>query len=346
MTITIGSQDLVATLIAVHKITTTLGVPGATYVRGKPGIGKSSLDRQAADIMGIGHCKVNIPTTPMEDFGGIPVISSDKRTMTYAMQDEALPWEGSSHFPPQGILTLDEAGQALIPEQKLCASLVQDRALHGRRLMPGWSIVANGNNLSDRSGAVKLLGMFADRMTIYDLEIPHEDWIKWAQRPGSTVDELLVAYHSFTKGAYLNAYDAAVDISPTARSWVEHVSPYIGRVPNEFATFAGAVGEGAAADFLTFVKTFRELPNIDAIILDPLNADVPEKLDVLWAVASSLAKASTEHNFERITTYANRMPAEFTTLVVLGSMRKDISICNTRAFRDWSVSAAGAAALL
>jgi hypothetical protein len=44
----------------------------------------------------------------------------------------------------------------------------------------------------------------------------------------------------------------------------------------EHEVIAGAVGAGAATEFSAFLRMFRELPNIDATLLNPTQEPVPK----------------------------------------------------------------------
>ena len=76
------------------------------------------------------------------------------------------------------------------------------------------------------------------------------------------------------------------------------------------------MGTGAATEFSAFLRMFRELPNIDPILLNPLQEPVPENAAAQYAVASALAHCASDTNFDRICLYLNRLPAEFRVLCV------------------------------
>ena len=65
------------------------------------------------------------------------------------------------------------------------------------------------------------------------------------------------------------------------------------------------MGTGAATEFSAFLRTFRGLPNIDAILLNPLQEPVPENAASQYAVASALARCATDTNFDRVCLYLN-----------------------------------------
>ena len=103
----------------------------------------------------------------------------------------------------------------------------------------------------------------------------------------------------------------------------------------EFETFKGAVGEGAAAEFVGFVRIYRKLPNPDAVLMNPTTADVPSDPATLYALSGALAERATENNFERVCQYSERMPADFSVLTVSYASRKKPELANTQAFNKW-----------
>lgn len=126
--------------------------------------------------------------------------------------------------------------------------------------------------------------------------------------------------------------------SPSPRTWA-HVgeiiplgmSPYV-----ELASIQGAVGEGAAAEFVAFLRVARELPSFDGILLDPDTAPLPTRSEALWAVAVGLASKATAGNFARIATYAERMRraarGEYAGVLIRDAFRRNPDVCDTPAF--------------
>ncbi len=58
------------------------------------------------------------------------------------------------------------------------------------------------------------------------------------------------------------------------------------------------------------MRMFRELPNIDAILLNPSGEPVPDSPAAQYAVASALAHRASDTNFDHICLYLERMPTE------------------------------------
>jgi hypothetical protein len=57
----------------------------------------------------------------------------------------------------------------------------------------------------------------------------------------------------------------------------------------------------------------------------------------LYALAGSLAERASEGNFERVCTYAERMPPEFSVLTISYASRKKPELSDTQAFTKWAI---------
>jgi len=315
-------------------IESMVAVARAMHLEGKPGLGKTQIVRQVADTMGIGFMQLHAPLMQPEDYG-MPVVNASRDGVTFVVPTEKFPIEGSN-CPERGILLVDELPQADNSGQKILANLIQEREIHGKRLKKGWTIVSTGNRAADRAGANRILSHLRNRMTTLEFEPHLDDWCVWALE--NDVAPEVVSFIRFRPGLLCD-FDPQRDINPTPRAWVEGVSPIIAKVPAEaeFECFKGAVGEGAAAEFVGFLNIFRKLPNPDAVLMNPDTADVPEDGATRYAISGAIAARATDANFERVLTYAKRLPAEFMVLVVRDAIRHNKAIQNTKAFTQWAM---------
>jgi hypothetical protein len=201
----------------------------------------------------------------------------------------------------------------------------------------GWQVVSTGNRQSDRAGANRVLSHLRNRETVLELETHLDDWTAWAIN--NNVKPEVISFIRFRPGL-LHDFDPQRDQNATPRAWVEGVSDVLGTVPAdaEFECFKGAVGEGSAAEFVGFVRIFRKLPNPDAILLNPKTADVPADPATLYALSGALAQRATESNFERVCQYSERMPPEFSVLMISYAARRNPDLANTQAFTKWSIN--------
>ena len=300
-------------------------------IEGSPGGGKTTIVQQVAEELGVPCIERHMPTMLVEDFGILFPTGEDK--LNYKLPDW-FPVKGKA--PERGILLFDDRNQASSDLQKVLANICQARTLHGTPMPDGWQVISTGNRQSDRAGANRVLGHLRNRETVYDLDTHLDDWTAWALQ--NNVKPELISFIRFRPNL-LHDYDPQRDQNATPRSWVEGVSDVLGTVPAEaeYESFKGAVGEGCAAEFVGFIKIFRKLPNPDNILLNPTTAAVPTDPATLYALSGAIAERATENNFERVCTYAERMPAEFSVLTVSYAARKKPELANTQAFTKWSI---------
>jgi hypothetical protein len=137
----------------------------------------------------------------------------------------------------------------------------------------------------------------------------------------------------------LSAFDRAQNAFPSPRCW-EFLSKILDAAPTptvEHELFAGAVGNGAATEFSGFLRMFRDLPNIDAILLNPRREPVPESPAAQYAVASALARCASDFNFDRVCAYLERMPTEFRVLCVRDASLREPALRHTSSYTKWAI---------
>ena len=311
----------------------------AVMVESEPGGGKTEIVGQVANELGVNFIHKHIPTMLVEDFG-IPFPTGD--ALTYKVQ---------SWFPRdpnwEGILLFDDFKQTGNDLQKVVANIIQARELHGLYLPRGCQVVMTGNRTQDRAGSHKMLTHLSNRYTRLELDTHIDDWTKYAiaRRPIAVKPEV-ISFARFRPNL-LHDFDPQRESNPTPRAWVEGVSDLLGTVPPEaeYEVFRGAVGDGAASEFMAMLKTHRRLPDPQSIIDNPMTAKVADGEDknmINYALAGALSHRANRENFGNIIKYTNRLPDEFSVLTVTLAMRKDVTLSETQAFTDWSVTVGNA----
>ncbi len=317
-------SDTLKSLVSINR---------TTAIEGAPGGGKTTLVRDVTEALGLHYIEKHLPTMLVEDFG-IPVIG--KETLTYQIPDW-FPAKGSRYDDGRGgVLCFDDRNQAPADIQKVLANICQARNLHSVPMADGWTVVSTGNRQSDRAGANRVLSHLSDRETTLEFDTNLDDWSSWALTHG--VKSEVVAFIRFRPGL-LHDFDANRNKNSTPRGWAEGVSAVLGAVPAEaeYDCFKGAVGEGAAAEFVGFLKIYRKLPNPDAILLNPDSADVPSDPATLYALSGAISSRISTSNVDRAVTYLTRMPAEFSVLAMSMAVRRDPMVTSTKGFIDWSI---------
>ena len=226
------------------------------YLWGPPGVGKSSVVRQAAQALGLGLVDVRATLLDPVDLRGLPRLDSDRAI-----------WCPPAFLPSagEGVLFLDELAQAAPLVQSACLQLTLDRRIGEYELPAGWSVIAASNRSEDRAGTHRLISPLANRFVHLDLEVSHDDWQAWAV--ANAIAPEVRAFLQY-RPALLFQFDAAANprAFPTPRAW-QFVSDVTAKCPGDLLhpVVAGCVGDGPAAEFLGFLRLYRELPDLDPV---------------------------------------------------------------------------------
>ena len=310
---------------------------------GGPGVGKTDIVHASAQRVGydliVSHPAVSDPT----DFKGLPW----KGDGSYA---EFLPFGEFYRALRATRPTLwffDDLGQAPNSVQAAAMQLFLARRVGDHVLPDVVTLMAATNRRGDRAGVQGLLEPLKSRFTtIVEVEPTIDDWMNWAFT--HDVAEQVIAFLKF-RSDLLNKFEPTQDItnSPCPRTWAA-VSDLIKLdLPNgiQLASFGGAVGVGAAEEFVSFLRVYENLPDPDAVLADPERAPVPSEPSVLYALATSLAVRTTVKNFSAIAKYASRLynnqKGEFAAVLVLGAYRKEKGIRSTPEFARFAETEVG-----
>lgn len=302
----------------------------AVRLIGPPGIGKTCVVKDFANTIGAHYQHLHGPTKQVEDFGVLNMFT-DGIKFDYKMPE----WWPTD--PEQAVvICLDDSSQMGADLQKVEANIKQERELHGHKLHDNVMIVATGNRVEDRAGVQRQLSHNANRETQINLEVSLNDWSRWAV--DNRVPTELVSFMQF-RPDLLHDFNPDRSVNATPRSWVDGVAPFIGRCPQgtEYEVYAGAVGEGPGGEFTAFLQIWRELPNPDAVLLDPEGYAVPEKPATRYALCGALAEKATSANLDRFVTATGRLPKEFSVLAMSLATRRDNTLTHTKAFSKWAV---------
>lgn len=301
-------------------------------VKGAPGIGKSDIVCQAAktcnaDVI-LMHPSISDPT----DFKGMPALTAGG---------------SEAHFLPFGDLSrlckaqkptvafLDDIGQAAPAVQAALMQLILARSVNGTRISDQVTFLGATNDTTHMAGVSGMIEPLKSRWdTIIELQVSCDDLCSWGLDNGISAE--MIAFWRF-RPALISAFKPCREISnsPSPRGW-KSVDGWLQAGVTDNEVFIGAVGEGAATEFTAFLGMYKDLPSLDAILLDPKNAPVPSKPAQLFAVASGLARKASPNNFERVTTYLARLPKEYDVCSVRDAVRITKAITSCPAFVTWA----------
>jgi hypothetical protein len=297
------------------------------FIWGSPGLGKSAIIGQLARSLNLALRDIRALLLDPVDLRGLPYVADGRSKWA---TPEFLPTDGA------GILFLDELNAAAAMVQVAFYQLVLDRRLGEYVLPTDWVIVAAGNRNADRAHTTRMPTPLRNRSVHLDFEVDAQEWSEWAI--GAGIRPEVIAFIRF-RPELLSVFDRDANAFPSPRSW-EFVSRILDSSPDasiEYEMFAGTVGLAGATEFSGFLRMFRELPNIDAILLNPSGEPVPDSPAARYAVASALAHRASDTNFDRICLYLDRMPTEFRVLSVRDATLHDPKIKYTAGYTRWAI---------
>lgn len=299
------------------------------FLWGPPGVGKSAVTKQLAKKLNMQLIDLRLSLLDSVDLRGFPFKEGNRMHFATPI---FLPTDPDS----TGILFLDEMNAGTPATQAAAYQLVLDRRVGEYELPPGWAIIAAGNRETDQGVTYTMPAPLANRFIHLEYEVQFDDWRKWATNAGMKTE--VVNFINFRPGL-LNDPDFDKRAFPTPRAW-EFVSRILdsGRSQQvERALIAGAVGDGASAEFAAFLKIYRNLPNPDSILMNPKAAAVPTDLATLYALCGALAERASESNFERLIEYCERLKDEFQVLCIRDSVTRNRELAQTQTFSNWAI---------
>lgn len=303
------------------------------FVWSNPGVGKSEIITDTATWLGWKTVQAMLGQLDPVDLRGLPYFDQQRKRMVFAPADF---WPDEERDGKNGILFWDEMNTAPLANQATAYQMIRERRIGEYVLPNGWQQVAAGNLESDRAVTNRMSSALASRFTHIRLLPDLQDWCRWGLSHG--MNPFLVAFLRLRPNL-LHQFKSDVKSFPCPRTW-SMASKLVDQCKDESrraSLLAGTVGDGAAVELEGFLRIAQSIPDPDAIILNPTIGEIPTKPDVLYALTAALAHKSTQANFDRVTRYAERLDAEFSTVLVLDAIARDETLTATAAFKTWAV---------
>jgi MoxR-like ATPase len=244
-----------------------------TMLWGPPGIGKSSLDQQAAERANLPFVQLELAVLPPQELMGLPYVK-----------------DGKSHYAapgfwpstPNGILVLEDLSHALPAVQAMGMSLLLEKRVGQNRLPKGWKVLATGNRVVDAAGAHRIPTATASRMVHITVKEDITVWRNWGLANGIHEDILGLLG---LRPELLHRLDKDAPAWPSPRTW--SMASHLHEMGLEVDA---AVGEGAAAELQSYVDLKSSLPALEPILSGKgQKVPWPEELSLRWALVVGLA---------------------------------------------------------
>lgn len=315
-------------------------------ITGAPGIGKTDTVRQACAAAGAELITTHPVVSDPTDYKGMPAITTGEDG---SQEAKFLPFNDLAALiraDQPTVFFLDDLGQAPPIVQAAVMQLLLARRVNGHVVSEHVTFIAATNRRQDRAGVQGLLEPVKSRFaTIVELAVDLDSWCQWAIEHDLPIE--LVSFARFRPGL-LHDFQPTNDLtnSPSPRTLHNVAKLMQAGVPNalEYTLFAGAAGEGFAAEFLGFLKIFRSLPNPDAVLMNPNNHELPTDPATCYALCGALARRASEMNFDAVCTIADRMRtenaatggAEFGVVLISDATQINKTLTATNAFTKWA----------
>lgn len=281
----------------------------AIFIWGAPGIGKTSILKQAAKELDCALETWHLASTDPTDFRGVPTIENVGNTGR--KEDERTVTKIPAVFPTSncpngrgGILFFDELNQAAQRILSAALPLILEGEIGQYKLPDMWIIIAAGNREEDLfGGGTEFEPPMANRFAHFnyapDLE---EDWIPWAVK-SKYINPDIIGFLLFKK-EYFHMLDPqkATKAWPSPRTWekasrvdyFERRGKWDKKMSKNqvIEIYAPRVGREAATAFAAYLDLkdqYNEKDVKDVYTIGPKAKRLPKQLDQSFAAIGSIA---------------------------------------------------------
>ena len=309
---------------------------------GAPGVGKSQMVAQVAQINKVEVIDIRLSQMEPSDLRGIPFRDHD--TVEWAIPS-MLP--DVKRHGKNGILFLDEITSAAPSVSAAAYQLILDRRLGQYRVPKGWAIFAAGNRQGDRGVTYTMPAPLANRFSHFEVDINLDDWVAWAY--DNQIDERIIAFLRFRPDLLFDFDPAHNPVAfPSPRSWEfahRALSKFSDRPDLLTGALQACVGPAAGVELNAFIANLDQMPDLEAIIRGE-DVAAPQEIDLQYAVASALVgqairvKETTKANVVQgnILNYAGRFPQREMGVMMVSDMHRAIGedLFSLPEFASWA----------
>ena len=283
---------------------------------GTAGSAKSSTVHRFVEKRDLGFIDLRVSQLDPVDVRGLPDIDGDSAT-----------WRPFDCFPnaerdgEQGILLLDEFNSGVPTVQCSLYQLLFDCKIGNYKLPDGWVVWACGNRSEDNGVTFDVPAPNANRFANHVHVDPTVDDFDRTDIRDEVIGflyfrpELLFSYSGDATDMAFGSMRTWTYLSRLIDAWEEVNGVIDHRKPTELfrKTVQNAVGEGEGTEFIAYLDCHGRMPNLNAIISNPEEGEVPTEMSVMWAVIAGLiSHFDADHELAgRILRYSLKLSPEF-----------------------------------
>lgn len=317
-------------------ITDLLEADLVPYIKGPPGIGKSSVVAKVAEEFGMEMIDHRLSSSEPTDMSGLPNFVNGKAR--FAPFDELFPLTDTPL--PRGkegwVIFLDEFNHAHKQVQAASYKLILDRMVGQHKLHPRVRIVLAGNRDTDRANVNATSTALKSRVTEMEMTVHgfEGEWVQDVALPYN-FDSRIIAYLSQYPSELMDFDPASEERNfccPRTWEFMNRLTKGKKVEKSKMITYAGTITSGSAIKFVEFTEVFKDLVKVEEIIHDPENARLPTDSSIRWATISTMMEKVTDKNFGKLAAYANRFPLDFRVLFFRSVMVRQPALRHDPAF--------------
>lgn len=300
------------------------------FVHGPPGIGKSYIVHELSKERNWQISDVRLSQLDAVDLRGIPSIQNEK---TCWMPPVFLPDEG------EGVLFLDELNSAPPSVQAAIYQLVLDRKIGEYEMPEGWRIICAGNRISDKGIVFRLPSPLVNRMVHLVVESNYEDFKAWAIL--NNIHPFIIGFLGFRPNLLSQELPKDTESNPafaTPRSWhmLSNIISNVDQIEKVHPLIYGAIGYAAGVEFLSYIKSYKTLPDLDSILSGHF-PEIPDNPSTLYALVSALVakfNGSSDQSVNLLN-FSKNLSTEFGVMLIKDCVTKHESLCEVDGFDSW-----------
>ena len=250
-----------------NVITPIVNARFPVLVRGRHGIGKSTIVYQLADKMGLPVIERRASQMTEGDLLGLPKLT--KNVTSWCPPE----WLATACNEPV-VLFLDEVDRATLEVRQGIFELCDSRKIAGNALHPDTLIFAcvNGGEHGSQYQVGEMDPAELDRYTVFDVEPTVEDWLDWAS---SNVTQEIWDFINHNHGHLEHKSDYEPNkVYPSRRSW-ERLSKTLAGMGDEVESSSTTyqisqafIGFEGAVAFNNFLKDYDRQVSIEDLLDD------------------------------------------------------------------------------
>lgn len=320
--------------------------PEIPYVAGPPGIGKSELNAQIAEMFNLKLVTQHLSQKLPEDLTGLPRFNPETNKAEYTpfdvfpMAGDPLPLDENGDEMNGWLVFLDELADA--PDEILSAiyPLLLGHTVGGRKLHEKALLCGAGNRATDSAMARELPDTLITRMLICEMKVSPSDWVDWGRSlPDDKKNERVIEFIEKNTDMLLSTKKSEdrdeLESFGTPRGWSKAMSivnlherrmakvaqqagkEFEGAPLTDVAKhmLEAAVGTMETRQFVEFYEETLKIPYAWDIAQAPASAIIPPTTLGKAQVTSGLAEYYAENlgsttSCDNILQYMNRMPSE------------------------------------